>query len=585
MSVALRLVPTDPVIQDLPAPDEAAAAAELARLTGLDVPGAGFGVLARAVAFVAGTQGAAVPRPWRSPRVLVLRGDHAGGAAAGTIPGESGRRAALARKGAGPLGVLAARAGATVQVVDAPPARPMELAPALDSTEVDKALRYGWRLAEEAADAGVDVLVIGSCGSGTDAAAAAVLAAVLDVEPAAVLPRAVVAGGRVDDAAWMVRCAAVRDALFRIRPRRPEVRETPADHSFSRIFKANRQRSRRGAREVLAEVGGGDLTIAVGVLLGAAARRTPVLVDGPVAAVAGIGRAELAGHHGSQGRPGLDHQVGAGQLARARPQPPVVNLCVDDHLTEAQLVTDVQAGGGLGPKRGAQRHHQRACGHDLVFVGFAERLRAPSTEVKDDLFEPTAELGQLVDDRAIGARGDAAAHQAAPLELLQAVREDVGRNPGQPCPQVGVALGADQQVPHDQQRPPLAHQLKRARYAAELPVPAPCHGSKIARDCLDAGYLFLACLVQTMDKPTDRGHGRASPPTAARRRHGRGGAGTRSARHEVSQTGGKSRCARAESLESFVDAGRSGSCSGSGSSWPWRSGRWPGTWRAYKRMT
>ncbi len=294
MSVALRLVPTDPVIQDLPAPDEAAAAAELARLTGLDVPGAGFGVLARAVAFVAGTQGAAVPRPWRSPRVLVLRGDHAGGAAAGTIPGESGRRAALARKGAGPLGVLAARAGATVQVVDAPPARPMELAPALDSTEVDKALRYGWRLAEEAADAGVDVLVIGSCGSGTDAAAAAVLAAVLDVEPAAVLPRAVVAGGRVDDAAWMVRCAAVRDALFRIRPRRPEVRETPADHSFSRIFKANRQRSRRGAREVLAEVGGGDLTIAVGVLLGAAARRTPVLVDGPVGAVAALLSRDLA---------------------------------------------------------------------------------------------------------------------------------------------------------------------------------------------------------------------------------------------------------------------------------------------------
>src|SRR6266511_3452847 len=122
MSVALRR-PLRPVPVGPGSPDRLGPAAELARLTGLDVPGAGFGVLARAVAFVAGTQGAAVPRPWRSPRVLVLRGDHAGGAAAGTIPGESGRRAALARKGAGPLGVLAARAGATVQVVDAPPAR------------------------------------------------------------------------------------------------------------------------------------------------------------------------------------------------------------------------------------------------------------------------------------------------------------------------------------------------------------------------------------------------------------------------------------------------------------------------------
>jgi nicotinate-nucleotide--dimethylbenzimidazole phosphoribosyltransferase len=273
-TMSLPVLATGLVIQpgmELPMPDEEATADAHTRLASLDVAGAGLGELARVVTFAAGTQGTAEPRAWRSPRVLLLNGEHAGGAAAGSIPGEAERRAGLARDGDGPLGVLAARAGATIQVIDAPPARPMELESALDSDEVDQALRYGWRLAEEAADAGVDVLVIGSCGTGTDAAAAAVLAAIAGAEAAAVLPRVITPGARVDDAAWMIRCAAVRDALSRIR------------------------HSPRGAQDVLAEVGGGDIAIATGILLGATARRTPVLLDGPVGVAAALVSRDLAG--------------------------------------------------------------------------------------------------------------------------------------------------------------------------------------------------------------------------------------------------------------------------------------------------
>jgi NaMN:DMB phosphoribosyltransferase len=277
----------------LPAPDESAATGALARLTGLDIAGAGFGELARAVAFAAGAQASADPRPWRCPYVLVLPGDHAGGAAAGAIPGESGRRAALARDGAGPLGILAARAGATLRVVEAPPARPMELGPALEAGEVDDAMRRGWLLAEEAIGAGADVLVIGSCGTGTDAAAAAVLAATAGAEVAAVLPRAIAPGARIDDDAWMVRCAAARDALYRIRHTARGAHEGMAGHSLSRLV--NRRRNPRGAHYVLAELGGGDMAIATGVVLGAAARRTPVLVDGPVGVVAVLASRDLAG--------------------------------------------------------------------------------------------------------------------------------------------------------------------------------------------------------------------------------------------------------------------------------------------------
>jgi NaMN:DMB phosphoribosyltransferase len=98
-----------------------------------------------------------------------------------------------------------------------------------------------------------------------------VLAATAGAEPAAVLPRAVVPGARFDDNSWMRRCAAVRDALHRIR------------------------RGPRGAQDVLAELGGGDIAIATGILLGATARRAPVLLDGPVGVAAALVSRDLAG--------------------------------------------------------------------------------------------------------------------------------------------------------------------------------------------------------------------------------------------------------------------------------------------------
>jgi nicotinate-nucleotide--dimethylbenzimidazole phosphoribosyltransferase len=273
-TMALPMVTTGLVIQpgmELPMPDEYAGPEAAERLATLDLHGSGLGNLQRAVEFAASTQGTAAPTPWRSVRVLLVHGDHAGGCAAGTLPGESARRAAQARSGDGPLARLAAQAGATLQVVEAPAAAPIEDGPALTAEAVDAALRYGWRLADEAVDSGVDAIVLAACGAGADAAAAAVLAATSGAEPVAVLARVVTAGGQVDDLAWMTRCAAVRDALRRTR------------------------QTDRGARDVLAHVGGGDVAVATGVLLGATARRTPVLLDGPVGVAAALVSRDLAG--------------------------------------------------------------------------------------------------------------------------------------------------------------------------------------------------------------------------------------------------------------------------------------------------
>ncbi|MFY1595324.1 bifunctional adenosylcobinamide kinase/adenosylcobinamide-phosphate guanylyltransferase [Micromonospora sp. WMMD737] len=273
-TMALPMVATGLVIQpgmELPMPDEYAGPQAIERLATLDVPGSGLGVLERAVGFAAATQGTVTPAPWGRVRVLLLHGDHLGDAAAGTVEGESARRARQTRAGQGALARLAAESSAELQVVEVPSSAPMETEPTLTGEQVEVALRYGWRLAEEAADAGVRLLVLGACGAGTEAAAAAVLVATAGAEAPAVLRRVVTDSGEIDDAAWMRRCAAVRDALHRTR------------------------NSPRSAKDVLAELGGGDVAVATGVLLGATARRLPVMLDGPVGVAAAMVTRDLAG--------------------------------------------------------------------------------------------------------------------------------------------------------------------------------------------------------------------------------------------------------------------------------------------------
>jgi nicotinate-nucleotide--dimethylbenzimidazole phosphoribosyltransferase len=266
-TMALPLVTTGARIQpgmDLPLPDETAGAGAQDRLAALDVAGAGFGALRPVVEFLAEAQGTPTPRAWSQVHVIALHGRHEGGASAGADPADVDRQLTRLRAGDGPLAVLAATAGAQVQVVDTAHSAAMEAGEVLSGEAVDAAVRQGWDLADAAVSGGADALVIAAYGTGGTAAAAAVVAATTGAEPVAVLGRVLTPGGYVDDHAWMVRCAAVRDALHRIR------------------------RSPRGPRDILAQLGGADIAVATGVVLGAAARRVPVLLDGPVGAAAGL---------------------------------------------------------------------------------------------------------------------------------------------------------------------------------------------------------------------------------------------------------------------------------------------------------
>ncbi|GAB3859563.1 bifunctional adenosylcobinamide kinase/adenosylcobinamide-phosphate guanylyltransferase [Dactylosporangium cerinum] len=259
---------------ELPLPDESTAAEAAERLLTLRLNGAGLGGLVPVVRFAGGTQGRPDPRPWQQPRVLVLRGDRTGAFAAGDSAAAADQRLEDVVEGTGSLAMLAATAGASVQAIDCPEAGPAELHDALDDGSVDAALTLGWRLADAAANEGVDLLVLAACGAGSDAAAAAIVAVLTGGEPAALLGRVVDASGFVDDAAWIRKVGAIRDARHRIRARSRE------------------------PHTVLSMLGGGDIAVATGILLGAASRRLPVMVDGPVGIAAGL----VARDYGAQTR-------------------------------------------------------------------------------------------------------------------------------------------------------------------------------------------------------------------------------------------------------------------------------------------
>ncbi|QYN40574.1 nicotinate-nucleotide--dimethylbenzimidazole phosphoribosyltransferase [Pseudonocardia sp. DSM 110487] len=269
---------------DLPAviaPDVDARRAAVARHAELDVPAGALGRLAELGVWLAAAQGACPPRPLARPRVVVIAGDH-GIAAAGVsayAPGDTARQVAAIREHTAPVRVLASVAGVSVRVVDVAldadgddrhrvrrGSGRIDREDALSADETEKAFDAGRALADEEVDAGADLLVPASLGVGATTPAATLVAALTSTEPVAVIGR----GSGIDDAGWMRKAAAVRDALRRARP---HVRDPLA---------------------LLRVAGGADLAALTGFCVQSALRRTPVLLDGLVVGAAALLADELA---------------------------------------------------------------------------------------------------------------------------------------------------------------------------------------------------------------------------------------------------------------------------------------------------
>lgn len=231
--------------------------------------------------WLTGVQGADGARALDRVRLLMLAGDH-GVAACDISNHPEGATLDLVRAtvdGVSAVAVLAASLGVGVRVaalsldgdlaglpspVTAHAVRRgsgrVDREPALSREETEAALRAGIALADEEADAGTDLLVVADVGRGAGVPAAALVGLLTRSDPSMVTSR----GGRVDDALWMRRCAAVRDTMRHGRP-------VLGDYV-----------------ELLATVGGADLAAMTGLLLQSAARRTPVLLDGVVTSAAAL---------------------------------------------------------------------------------------------------------------------------------------------------------------------------------------------------------------------------------------------------------------------------------------------------------
>ncbi|HEY7176680.1 MAG TPA: nicotinate-nucleotide--dimethylbenzimidazole phosphoribosyltransferase, partial [Micromonosporaceae bacterium] len=252
----------------IPTPDVSASTAAETRIQRLPVAGAGLGSLAAFVTFAAAAQGSAAPRPFRSIRVIAVTGTHQGSiAAGGSIPEwahpDTAETSALAQ-------LAAAVPGVAIELLDTGVASPVEAGDVATEEDIAAALRHGWRRAHAAADRGDDLIVIAAGGPGVDGAAAAVLVGITRAEVPALLPRVYGRAGAIDDDAWMERCVAIRDAVARMGSRH---RDGPTS---------------------LVALGGPSIATATGVVLGAAQRRTPVIIDGPVGAAAMLAARDYA---------------------------------------------------------------------------------------------------------------------------------------------------------------------------------------------------------------------------------------------------------------------------------------------------
>ena len=132
--------------------------------------------------------------------------------------------------------------------------------PAMSREEAERAIAVGLQMATEAAVRGTELLVGGDMGIANTTAAAALLCAFGGDDPAEIVGR----GTGIDDAGMLRKATVVREALalHRLDP--------------------------RDAVGVLAAVGGLEIAALAGLMLGGAARRIPVVVDGFIAGAAAL---------------------------------------------------------------------------------------------------------------------------------------------------------------------------------------------------------------------------------------------------------------------------------------------------------
>lgn len=248
------------------------------RLDSLIKPPGSLGVLEEMAVRLAGMTGAIRPRI-KDKAVIVMAGDH-GVVAEGVsvAPQEiTAQMLPAFLTGVAGIGVLAKHAGARVVVVDVGVALPVDFpgvlgrkvkagtgniaaGPAMSREEAVQALEVGIEVAQAEIDRGADLLATGDMGIGNTTPSSAILAAFGGYTAEEVAGR----GTLINDEVMKIKVAAISRAL--------EINQPDPEDGL----------------DVLSKVGGLEIAGLAGVILGAAARRVPVLIDGFITTAAAL---------------------------------------------------------------------------------------------------------------------------------------------------------------------------------------------------------------------------------------------------------------------------------------------------------
>lgn len=272
------------IIESIKPLDKQAIAGAEAHLDRLTKPPGSLGKLEKIAARLSGITGELAPNLDRKA-VVVMAGDH-GVCAEGVsaFPAEVTPQMVLNfLSGGAAVNVLARHAGAEVVCVDIGVnadlehprlvsrkvrrgTRNMAVEPAMTREEALEAIQAGYEVAEVLAESGVSLFATGEMGIGNTTASSAILSVLTGVD----LREAVGRGTGIDDA----RVAHKREVVERaIRVNAPDAGD-PLD--------------------VLAKVGGLEIAGLAGLILGAAANRRPIVIDGFISSAAALVASRIA---------------------------------------------------------------------------------------------------------------------------------------------------------------------------------------------------------------------------------------------------------------------------------------------------
>ena len=264
---------------DIPPINEASAAMAAVRQQQLTKPAGSLGRLEALSIQLAGITGQERPR-FHHKTVIIMAADH-GVALDGVSaypPEVTAQMVSNFLHGGAAINVLARQTGASVRIVDIGvaqdfPAAPgllqrkiaygtqnMHKGPAMTREQAEQSLEIGMHVAHQAIDEGADLIATGEMGIGNTTPSSAITAVLCGLPVEQVTGR----GTGLDDAALQQKIAIIKAAIQTNHPR-------PED-----------------ALDVLAKMGGFEIGGLAGVMISAASRHVPVVVDGFISAAAAL---------------------------------------------------------------------------------------------------------------------------------------------------------------------------------------------------------------------------------------------------------------------------------------------------------